>query len=177
MERDNRKIHPHELLKHLSYLPRKILTMQGTDNLTEFVMHDLCHDRCFKITKAAYLVDNPDFNCLKGITGFSKEECYPESHKIWEQPDLFSAHMKSSPFNQQVRSIMLCSASKKSAISDVGMVNEIAENLGMKNHAFCSWNSKYDNHGLFLYECASDMDIEQDHLMNGLCLLSFCPIY
>ncbi|BDC34488.1 hypothetical protein Noda2021_04460 [Candidatus Dependentiae bacterium Noda2021] len=177
MERDNRKVNTHDPLKQISYLPKKILSLQEADNLTEFVMHDLCHDHCFKITKAAYLVDNPDFNCLKGITGFSREESYPESQKIWEQPELFTEHMRTSPFNQHVRSLMLCSASKKSAISDQDMVHSLAENLGMKNHSYCTWNAKYDNHGLFLYEVASDCVIDKDHLLHGLCLLSFCPIY
>ena len=92
----------HAILNHLSTLPQKLLSVHGTENVTEFVLHDLCSTHCFDLKKAAYLVDNPDFDCLKGVAGFSAEEAYPQD-AIWETPELFIAHMKKSAFNNKVR--------------------------------------------------------------------------
>jgi hypothetical protein len=36
---------------------------------------------------------------------------------------------------------------------------------------------KHDNHGLFIYEKNGlDKDIPSDYVLNGLSILSFCPI-
>ena len=44
--------------------------------MSEFVLHDICNPNCFNLQKAAFLVDNPDFDCLKGVAGFSADEAY-----------------------------------------------------------------------------------------------------
>ena len=62
------------ILIHLSTLPQKILSLHGRADLAEFVLRDLCHERCFNLKKAAFFIDNPDFNHLKGIAGFCHEE-------------------------------------------------------------------------------------------------------
>ena len=59
------------ILNTLSKLPRKMLSLKGQENVTEFVLHELCHKNCFNLDKAAYFVDNPDFDCLKGMAGFA----------------------------------------------------------------------------------------------------------
>lgn len=166
----------YKMLDHLSHLPRRILSLSGTDNITEFVLHDLCGKECFNFSKAAYFIDNPDFNCLKGIAGFSMQNEQKCSDR-WQKPDQFSDHMRGCQFNQQVRQVMRCSL-KGNNESDEKIAGELAHDLGFKAHNYCSWNMKHDNHGLFLYEKAEQDDIiNDDYLLNGLCLLSFCPVF
>src|SRR5262245_10115368 len=100
MERSEMK--KHAILNLLSTIPQKVLSLHGTENITEFVLHELCNTHCFDFKKAAYLVDNPDFDCLKGVAGFSSDEAYPKE-TIWEKPELFTAHMKKAAFNKKVR--------------------------------------------------------------------------
>src|SRR6202042_1032184 len=92
-----------KLLRCLSNLPKQILTLHSLDNVPEFVLHGLCSKDCFNLYKAAYFVDNPDFDCIRGIAGFSKDEGELEWNNIWDDPESFSLFTKSLPFNKRVR--------------------------------------------------------------------------
>jgi len=165
-----------KMLSCLSGLPRRMLGLHGADNVTEFVLYDLCQKDCFNLTKAAYFVDNPDFNCTKGVAGFSREE-RGDSCNIWENPHGFSSEMQGSQFNNKVRSVASCSLKKGGNLHDE-LAKNIARDLDFKNYAYCTWNMKHDNHGFVLYEKADAHDAFADeHLLNGLSLLSYCPIF
>jgi hypothetical protein len=169
--------HGNDKLSHmLNSLPRKIMSMQDKHNLVEFVLHELCNKGCFDIAKAAYLVDNPDFDCMKGIAGFSYDECFNEND-IWACPDDFSDHMRKSPFNQKVRGLQRNSCTKGRVLRDE-VVGSIAHDLGMQSYKMYDLRMPHDNHGFFVYEQGADHDErEEECLLNGISLLSFCPIY
>ena len=166
----------HSVLHHLSHIAPQIVHLRDQENLTEFVLHELCCPECFNLEKAAYFVDNPDFDCLKGVAGFSRLEAYPNSCSIWESPKSFSLHMRKAPFNQKVRS-MYTPSMKKSHVDDAVIAQEIAHNLGFENYNFYSWDMKYDNHGILLFERSEKEDVSEQHLQNGIRLLSFCPVF
>lgn len=170
------------LLKHnrvlrcLLDIPGRIISLHGNDNITEFVMHDLCHASCLNLSKAAYFVDNPDFDCLKGVAGFDQKSCFPSVGLIWQDPKVFSLFMQSFPFNTQVRLIHQASA-KKNKHKEQDVINELSEKLQFKNPAYFLWDMKYDNHGILLYE-AKDLDsLVPDYIANSASLLSLCPIH
>ena len=166
----------HAILNHLSSLPKKVLSLHGRQHISDFVLHDLCNPQCFDIKKAAYLVDNPDFDCLKGVAGFSDEEAYG-SNTMWENPDLFVAHIEKSPFNNKVRSILKTSMSR-SHKSEQETTQMIGEYLGILKPVYCSWPMRYDNHGILIYESEpNSCNVSSDILLNGACLLGFCPVY
>lgn len=177
MERDELLQRQNKVLCHLNNLPRKIMLLHGIDNVTELVLHDLSHEQCFNLKKAAYFVDNPDFNCLKGIAGFSREEAYPHADKMWEDHAAFSKHMKKSSFNNKVRGLMRCSL-KKGDDAETDITHSIARDLGLENHSYVSWNMRHDNHGLFIFEKSEPQDTAlDDYLANGVACLGFCPIF
>ena len=72
----------------LRRLPRKMLQLHGLDNITDFVLHELCSKDCFNIPKAAYFVENPAFNCFKGVVGVSGTELQ-DVGDIWTNPEMF----------------------------------------------------------------------------------------
>lgn len=164
-------------LSCLSYLPRMIITLHGRDNVTEFVLHDLCHESCFCFNKAAYFIDNPDFDYLKGIAGFSRSEAFSEDDSIWNVPDDFSDHMRISLFNQKVRELSQPSFKKKNDLASPELIARMAQSLAFDNHMFCSWPMKHDNHGLLIYEKSEDVALDNDYIINGFSLLSFCPVF
>lgn len=165
----------HKMLHQLTHLPRKIVSLHGTDNLSEFVLHDLCDQRCLNLTKAAYFVNNPDFNCIKGVAGYHVAESFPG--ECWEQPHDFTAHMKDAVFNQKVRSIDQCSIARNQKALD-GMVKEIAQELGMDSYATQLWHLKHENQGVLLFERQEPDEIISDDMVHtGACLLGFCPIF
>src|SRR5438876_816123 len=93
----------HNLFYRLSCVPEKIVSAHGTENLAEFVLYELCHPECFHFEKAAFFVDNPDFDCLRGVAGFAAEDIDQSSQDVWQGHDDFSTRMKNSEFNKQVR--------------------------------------------------------------------------
>lgn len=165
-----------ELLKKLSLLPRKIVQAHGTENVPEFVLHDLCNKNCFNLNKAAYFVDNPDFDWLKGVAGFSQAESFDDSNDIWSNRESFSQHMKDSSFNQQVRNLSLQSI-KHGPSQVVDVVQKIALVLGLENPGYSSWSLKHDNHGLLVFEKPDQVFASEQDMENGLYLLGFCPVH
>lgn len=167
----------HRLLTCLSCLPQRILSVHGLHNVTEFVLHDLCIEPCFNLEKAAYLVDNPDFNCLKGIAGFAQKERFDDYENIWDKQDQFASHMQSAPFNQKVRGV------GKPSIRAVGTPDQealqaLAADLDITNPSYFTWDMKHGNRGILLFQRAEgDTEPIEDPLLRGLYLLGFCPVF
>lgn len=179
MERYELSHREYEILHHLSCMPNKIASLHDQDNITEFVLHDLCCNKCFNLHKAAYFIDNPDFNCFKGIVGFLREEAFADSDAIWTSPAAFSLHMRQAAFNKAVRA-MAKQSLKKTHTSDEEASSVIAQDLGFNNYKAYSWPLKHDNHALLIVERDGVMDDEsivEQHLKNGVTLLSFCPVF
>lgn len=167
----------YEMVKFLTRIPGKIISLHGRENITEFVLHDLAGKLCFNFSKAGYFVDNPDFNHLKGVTGYFAPQAFEQSNAIWDNADHFTQHMEGAPFNKQVRNILRPSP-KRGCLQAQEIVNDMAIELGITNPQFFCWDMKHFNHGLFVYEPVN----EQSHwgpndLMNALHLLSMCPIF
>lgn len=164
-----------QMLRYLSRLPRLMNQIHGRDNVSQFLLHELCSEPCFNLRKAAYFVDNPDFNCLRGLAGFSRDQAYAPGHGIWQDPDGFSAHMERSAFNNKVRSISHQSIKQA---NDQQLLHDLAQKLDLCECANCSWNLRHDNVGFLIYEKANPQDAAVDeHLLDGMSLLSFCPIF
>lgn len=163
-----------EILAVLSQLPRKMVALQGDDQAAAFVLYELCQQQCFDIERAAYFVDNPDFNCLKGVVGCSRQElsCPVD---IWQAHDSFAHSLKQSDFHNRVSALSHTSI-KHEGRSETEAIAVIAQQLGIQNPTHCSWNLKNDNHGLLIFQRPEDQRISEEQLVNGLSLLSFCPI-
>lgn len=164
------------LLDCLSSLPRKIISVCELDNVPEFILHDICNENCFNLHRAAYFVDNPDFNTCKGIAGFCRHESYGAYDQLWHDPVSFSKFMQESPFNQQVREIILESIVRNKLMHEQ-VIKRIAPQLGFVNPAWCSWHLKHFNDGLIVYEKADLDDTTFDqHFLDTLHVLGFCAI-
>lgn len=160
----------------LSCLPRKILKLHGRANIVEFIMHELGRKDCFDFERVAYIIDNPDFNCLKGVAGLCSSEIFQAKNDIWIEQDEFTLHMKEAPYNKKVRCF-----EKESCIrlgeTDEQIVKKFASDLDFEHPSFYSWPMKHDNHGILLYECAEGDHCDCEYLLEGLSLFGFCPIY
>ena len=165
------------MLSYLSHLPRKMLSLHDHDAIAALVLHDLCSERCFNLNKAVYLVDNPDFNCIRGVAGFCQLEADHGSQDIWTNPSSFSQYMSQSDFNQKVRAFA-CESHKKSNAEDHHLAERIAKELEFKDYDFYTIGMKHDNHGFFICERGKDHDDMIRNMMHdSLYLLGFCPIH
>lgn len=176
MERHELLQRQNQMLNYLNSLPRKMLQVHGHEGVADFVLHSLCHEQCFNLAKAAYFVDNPDFNCLRGVAGFARDEVYDDVHALWDDPVRFNEVSCNSLFNQKVRAHERVSFKRNDqAFEKVG--HEIAADLGIPSPVLCTWEMKHGNHGLLIAQRADEAEpLIDDYLINGAILLSFCPI-
>jgi hypothetical protein len=163
------------ILERLSMLPRKILSLHGHDHVAEMVLYELCNENCFNIDKAAYFIDNPDFDYLKGIAGHCRSEIMPPDTDIWQGPK----ELTESAFSKKVRTLMHESSYKRKK-NEQDTVGHIAQELDLSCHGFYAWPMKHDNHGIFIYERSHAGDenaqAQDKFLPEGVVLLSFCPV-
>jgi len=177
MKRDEGVERKQHILIHLSSLPKKILSLHGRADLAEFVLRDLCHQQCFNLKKAAFFVDNPDFNCLKGVAGYCHEDNSKACDAFWDNPEKFMACVQESPFNQKVRDVWLPSL-KKVSESEQQAIHSVSQMLDMQKPDFCHLQVKHGNHGILIFEKENAQDaMPSEHLHHGLSLLGFCPVY
>ena len=163
-----------DILTTLSSLPHKILSIHGRENISEFVLHDLCKPECFNLKRAAYFIDNPDFDCCKGIAGFCKEEQY--ANGLWQNPESFTDFMNRSAFNQKVRNTTKSSYKKCKSCDDT-ILKELAQEVNIENPEYYTWDLKHDNHGILIFERNSEDSEKLHEYLHGACILGFCPVH
>lgn len=165
-----------QLLRCFAYLPQQILSLHEIDNATEFVLHSLCHEGGFNLSKAAYFIDNPDFDCLKGIAGFNSDEEVNTCENVLANREYFDQHIKKCAFSNRVREINESSI-KRADNSIEETVKRLAELLKIEDPSHYTLTIKHNNFGLVIYEQKGSED-HTDHqdLLTGLSLLGFCPV-
>jgi hypothetical protein len=177
MESKSCQVPQETLLQHFGNLRKMIVHNHELENLSEFVLHDICVGSCFHVDKAAYFINNPDFKLLRGITGYSKQEPQAQLRDAWNNQKQFIASMKDSAFNQKVRGNQHQNF-ERGKNSEKYMVEKLADQLEIENPAYHVWDLKHANHGLLIYEpLLHDADHAQDYHLDSLYYLSFCPVY
>lgn len=164
------------LLHHLGNSSKHIVQHHQRDNLSEFVLHDLCSEQGFNLRKAAYLINNPDFTCLKGIAGYHHPEVF--DGVSWLNPKDFTSHMQKAGFNQRVRSYTDNSlfATDAKELSKK-KIHELIDYLEIEDPTYHTWQAKHNNQGILIFERPQDQAVGQEHLFNFLHMLSFCPVF
>ncbi|MCL4380372.1 hypothetical protein M1466_02705 [Candidatus Dependentiae bacterium] len=165
-----------QLLRMMHELPKRAFEVHERGNGAEFLLHQLCHAQHFNVAKAAYFVENPDFQCLKGIAGYCQEEVFGEWDALWHRPQEFTLFMASAPFNQRVRAIFQEHLTEQQ--NSAGIVATIATELGITDPAYCTWDLKHYNHGYLVYQRSAEHDdLMQQFFSTSLHILSFCPVF
>lgn len=165
-----------QLLKCFTHLPQQILSLHGHDGITEFVLHSLCDKSCLNLSKAAYFVDNPDFDCLKGVAGFNNDDDAYTCSVALRDKETFKEHANLCAFNKKVRDISACSG-RRSGCNPERTVESLACELGFGQPFFYTWPMKHDNFGLLIFERAVDNQGESEEFEHGISLLGFCPVH
>ena len=163
------------MLKSFTHLPQQMLMLHEVDNVTEYVLHSLCDEDCLDLSKAAYFIDNPDFDCLKGIAGFNKEDDIHTCNTVLSNHQEFNDYVGTCEFNKQERNITVPSAHRRKD-SEEKIVLYLAGLLGIANPAYYHWNVKHGNHGLLIFEQDEQEEQSPQEFLTGLTLLGFCPV-
>jgi hypothetical protein len=166
------------LLRYLNQIPRKMVALHGRDNVAAFVLYDLCHENGFNLVRAAYLVDNPDFNCLKGVAGIHRDEKHIHGNgtDFWQDPDLYTKLAADSLFNRRTREIEQESIERNGS-QEKKAIAALAHQLDFKNPEYYSWKMRHDNKGFFIFDRVNGELKELDEHMNDcIHFFSYCPI-
>lgn len=178
MENKSCQVSKEKLLQHFGNIRKMMIHNHELGNLSEFVLHDLCTGPCFQVNKAAYFINNPDFDLIRGISGYHQQEPNVQIQDIWNNQKQFIAGMQDSNFNKKVRSHNLHGAFERGKSSEKYMVDKLADLLEINNPVYHTWNLKHANHGLLIYEpVVTDVEEIQNHLLDSFYYLGFCPIY
>jgi len=153
-ERGDAAAQDHHLIENLIRLPHKIVRHHEVDGLAQIVLHELGHDSHFNLSRAIYLIDNPDFDCAKGVAGYCKNECEMHQKDVWQDPHSFADDMKDAEFHRRLESFLHTAALRRKDIDahHPDEVRELGEKMGMKNPSFFSWPMRHGNHGILIFE-------------------------
>jgi hypothetical protein len=163
------------LAEQLANLPKNILNNHESRNLASLVLHYLGHKDCFNFKKAAYFVDNPDFDHVLGVAGYANHECsYHMADDIWNDPASYSEQA----FNKNVTVKTTTSFKRKNIdIHSSQDIAKLAREVGIENPRIVELTVKHGNHGILLYEANQELSHEQAELLkNAAHFLGFCSI-
>lgn len=164
------------LIERLLELPSKILTHHDVHGLEQIVLHDLSHGNNFGFSKATYLIDNPDFDCLKGVAGFCQDECCHHQEDVWTRPDSFMHDMHHATFHRDMNNFLHHGLrDKEKHVHNEDDVKELGLKLGLKNPSCLIWNMRHGNHGILVFEDGNHhLERRATWLKHFATLLSLC---
>jgi hypothetical protein len=163
-------------IDHLLGLPRKILHHHDVEGLAQLVLHELGHDESLGLSKAGYLIDNPDFGCMRGVAGYSSDECAYHQHDMWHTPQTFSHDMQEAPFHKRLAQFSYTSLQRlRNDEIDEDDVHALAQALGMSNPSLVVWRMKHGNNGLLLFEHDAHQAAHHKEIIQNVApILSLC---
>lgn len=165
------------LLTMLLDLPNKILNHHEVDGLAQLILHDISHGHHFGFKRATYLVDNPEFDCLRGVAGYVDDECKHHKDDVWADPRTFVHDMREAQFHNQLLQLARSSIKKSSKNANhLDIVRNVALDLGMVNPWVYAQDLRHGNHGILIVEEGVKRLDKDDHdlLAHISAILGFC---
>ena len=171
----------YDLLLRLCVLPQAINTLHHDDehgeHAAEYIFHELCGNQCFGLRKAAYLIDNPDFDMTRGVAGYACDQyaSKPAEHEKEECMKHFASHLSACDFNKAVRELSNQSITRNGQ-NEKEIAQQFAKLFGFSKPQVIMWQVQNDNNGVLVYEADEAHAQElRDWLVHGMHLLSLCP--
>lgn len=141
-----------ELLMMLLNLPNKILSHHEVHGLAQLILHDVSHDKHFGFKRASYLIDNPDFDCLRGVAGFVDDECKHHQEDLWINPHSFMHDMREAEFHNKLLKMASKSIRRNAQDNHLDIIRDVALDLGMINPHVYAQDLRHGNHGILIVE-------------------------
>ena len=146
--KENMSFDNSNILLQLLHLPEKIVSMSSVNNIVDLVLYHLASKECFAFKKSAYILNNPEFGCAKGVCGYdSQDEIFDSCY--WQSPKESIEKLKENKFNQKIKSWKY----NDKCLKDEEEIKKMAlSELGFENPYVITWNNKYDNQGILIFE-------------------------
>ncbi len=142
-----------QLVDLLLELPKKILRHEDLAALSQIILHELCHKDRLDLKKATYLIDNPDFGCMKGVAGFCQNECKLHKQDLWQDPQGFDKDMSSADFHNKIQGFRHDSLSEQALkLRDSKELIELGKEMGIADPNIYTWDMRHGNRGILMFE-------------------------
>ena len=151
----------HECLSHLDNkqlvdllleLPNRILHHEDLEPLAQIILHEVCHKDRLGLKRATYLVDNPDFGCMRGVAGYCKDECKYHKQDLWTDPRSFYKDMEPAEFHNKMRCFEHDSVCIKDNMSECKELHNLGKEIGIYEPNVYTWDMRNGNRGVFIFE-------------------------
>lgn len=164
------------LLSMLLDLPNKILHFHEIDGLAQMILHDIAHEGHFGFKRASYLIDSPEFDCLRGVAGYAGNECHHHKDDLWTEPSRFLQDMQEAEFHNTLITLEGKSVKRAQPALHADLIRSIATKLGMINPWVYTQELRYGNHGILIVEEGNKPLDEDDHelLTHVSAILGLC---
>lgn len=165
-----------QLIEILAHLPQRMVKHHHDHHLSQFVLYEI--SKGFGLSKAIYLVDNPDFDHLRGIAGYCNKEMQVSHNDIWSNLDSVRGEIVEKPFHENVKKHLTESFKRKQGeFSNLQELHDIGVKMGMENPACLVWDGRNGNHGVFVFEKGSQVGVWRYSLLGKIIsLLSLCGL-
>ena len=177
MDDNNTSLRIDKLLRHMLCVPRQMTNVHEVYSAHEFLIHHVADKHCFNVSKAAYFIDNPDFDIVCGMAGFHQNESY-SGNNHWNEPEDFMRHMGICSFNKAVKNITLPSIARNKK-DVVDFVKDISDELSIESPLYISVPVKHQNNGLLIFETNNIQEHRQleEYIVAGAHFFSLCPVF
>lgn len=133
-------------------LPDKIIKNHETEGLATLVLHDLGLSDRIGFRRACYLIDNPDFGCLKGVACFCQAYASQCSNDPWQNPVDFVKGIEQSSFYGDMQKFIVENVEREQGSCKLASLNTIGTKLGMIEPHVVTWDMRHGNKGILIYE-------------------------
>lgn len=143
-----------DIFSCLIQLPKQILSHSNVEGLHGLILKYLASKKFFNFDKAAYFLDNPSFNCSKGIAGFHLKDFKDDEEwlDLWECPEKQNKCIEKAEYNQKIKNLSCNSLSILAKKSEQSLLNFAKQKLEIKQPSFLFSNVKNGNVGILFYE-------------------------
>ncbi len=166
-------------LKTLLKMPRKILDHHEVDGVAQMILHELGQQENLDFKKAFFLISSPDFNHLKGVAGFCRNESSHCRQKMWDDPTNFYQEIQKTSFHAEMKSLLQNDHyHHDGALHKDEHLQDIGKTLNMQSPNVYSWNLRNGNKGILIFEEGDKkvFSTDQDILDHVTALLGLCPL-
>jgi hypothetical protein len=167
------------MAKTFMNLTNKIATHSDFEGLPQMVLHEIGRQENMGLKRASFFIESPDFNCMKGVAGFCKNEASYNGEDLWQDPSSFYQQMSGAQFHSKAKSISRESFStNEKGEYCAEEIKSFGKEIGIENPNYFSWEMKNGNRGILIYEEDGEAQTENskevlEHISTllGLCIL------
>lgn len=169
-------LHHKDLVKTLINLPHKILHHHEVDGLAQIVLHELGFH--LGLRRASYLIDNPDFSCLRGIAGYCQKECKVGAQDLWKDPHGTALNIDQTIFHSQIKQFLDNTVKRQEGVCQIDELQKLGKTLGINDPKVHTWTMRHGNLGVLIFEEDDDSVCKKapDVLEHAVALLGLCPV-